>query len=94
MLVTVMPGPQLIWAGQWCRRLKREHPALTIVWGGYFPSIYTEAVCRDPGVDLVVRGQGEDTVVELWQACSFTLAQQRPAQCAIARRNAHQHGLF
>ncbi|MDP6931435.1 MAG: radical SAM protein, partial [Myxococcota bacterium] len=54
-------------AGLWCRRLKREHPALTIVWGGYFPSIYTEAVCRDPGVDLVVRGQGEDTVVELLQ---------------------------
>ena len=34
--VTVMPGPQLANAVPVCRELKRRHPSLTIIWGGYF----------------------------------------------------------
>ena len=65
VMVTVMPGPQLREAVPWCRALKRRFPSATVVWGGYFASVYTEAVARDRGVDLVVVGQGERTIGEL-----------------------------
>lgn len=57
--VTVMPGPQLEDALPVCRRLKERHPALTVVWGGYFPSQHWECCVRDRAVDYVVRGHGE-----------------------------------
>lgn len=65
LMVTVMPGPQLREAAPWCREIKRRHPRTTVVWGGYFPTVYPEAVARDPGVDLVVIGQGEETAPAL-----------------------------
>ncbi|MFT4976001.1 MAG: anaerobic magnesium-protoporphyrin IX monomethyl ester cyclase [Myxococcota bacterium] len=65
LMVTVMPGPQLRWAVPWCRSLKARWPTLRIVWGGYFPSVYPEVVCRDAAVDYVVFNQGEDTAREL-----------------------------
>jgi anaerobic magnesium-protoporphyrin IX monomethyl ester cyclase len=68
LLATVMPGPQLSQAVPWCRRLKARYPALTIVWGGYFPSIHTAACVRDGAVDAVVVGPGERTTIELLDA--------------------------
>ncbi|RPJ52027.1 MAG: cobalamin B12-binding domain-containing protein, partial [Acidobacteria bacterium] len=38
LAMTVMPGPQLIEAVPLSREIKRCHPRLMIVWGGYFPS--------------------------------------------------------
>jgi len=35
------------------------------VWGGYFPSLYTDSCLNARYVDFVVRGQGEETFVEL-----------------------------
>lgn len=57
--VTVMPGPQLANAVPVCRELKRRHPQLTIVWGGYFPTQHYEATLRADYVDYVVRSHGE-----------------------------------
>ncbi len=68
LLVTVMPGPQLRAATPWCRQLKAAFPALTIVWGGYFPTVYPDACARDPAVDIVVIGQGEQTLPDLLAA--------------------------
>jgi hypothetical protein len=59
LAVTVMPGPQLNDAVPVCRELKRRHPKLTIVWGGYFPTQHYDACLRAPYVDYVVRGHGE-----------------------------------
>jgi hypothetical protein len=63
--VTVMPGPQLASAVPDSRRLKAALPGVPIVWGGYFPSQHAETCLRDEAVDFCVRGQGEDTLVEL-----------------------------
>jgi tRNA A37 methylthiotransferase MiaB len=63
--VTVMPGPQLEEAVPVCRELKRRHPALTIVWGGYFPSQHWDACLRSSAVDFVVRGHGEHVFQDL-----------------------------
>ncbi len=57
---TIMPGPQLNEATPLCRELRRRHPGLTIVWGGYFPSQHYDACLRSGFVDLVVRGHGEE----------------------------------
>ena len=57
--VTVMPGPQINHAVAHCRELKRRHPNLTIIWGGYFPTQHYDACLRADYVDYVVRGHGE-----------------------------------
>ena len=66
--VTVMPGPQMVAAMEASREVRRLHPRVPIVWGGYFPSIYPDAALNAKYVDYVVRGQGEDTLVELISA--------------------------
>jgi hypothetical protein len=63
--VTVMPGPQLADAVPLCRELKRRHPRLTVVWGGYFPSQHWQACLRSDVVDYVVRGHGDRVFDEL-----------------------------
>jgi anaerobic magnesium-protoporphyrin IX monomethyl ester cyclase len=66
--VTVMPGPQMVAAIAVCRVIRQIHPKVPIVWGGYFPSIYTDATLNARYVDYAVRGQGEDTLLELIDA--------------------------
>jgi anaerobic magnesium-protoporphyrin IX monomethyl ester cyclase len=66
--VTVMPGPQLKAAVMACRQLKRMLPYVPIIWGGYFPSQHANACLSEHTVDLCVRGQGEQTLVEVIRA--------------------------
>jgi radical SAM superfamily enzyme YgiQ (UPF0313 family) len=65
LAVSVMPGPQMVSAIALCREFRARHPRIPIVWGGYFPSLYTDASLNASYVDFVVRGQGEDTTAEL-----------------------------
>src|SRR5215831_8200188 len=66
--VSVMPGPQMASAVASCQQIRRQCPKIPIVWGGYFPSTYTDAALNARYVDYVVRGQGEDTLLELIDA--------------------------
>ena len=66
--VSVMPGPQLKNAIPVCRAFREKYPRVPIVWGGYFASLYTEAALNARYVDFVVKGQGEDTFLELLEA--------------------------
>jgi anaerobic magnesium-protoporphyrin IX monomethyl ester cyclase len=68
LAVSVMPGPQMVAAIPLCREFRRKYPAVPIVWGGYFPSLYTDAALNAKYVDFAIRGQGEDTIVELLAA--------------------------
>ncbi|CAN5676299.1 hypothetical protein BH18CHL1_BH18CHL1_09060 [soil metagenome] len=61
LAVTVMPGPQLADATALMPKLKRRYPALTVVWGGYFPTQHWDVCLREPAIDFVVRGHGERT---------------------------------
>ena len=63
--VSVMPGPQLLQAVAVCRAFREKHPRIPIVWGGYFPSLYTDAALNAKYVDFAVKGQGEDALLEL-----------------------------
>src|SRR5690348_6893511 len=68
LAVSVMPGPQMVAAIALCREFRQKHPRVPIVWGGYFPSLYTDATLNAGYVDYCVRGQGEDTFLELLEA--------------------------
>ncbi|MCB0209303.1 MAG: B12-binding domain-containing radical SAM protein [Anaerolineae bacterium] len=57
--LTVMPGPQLQQSVPLCRELKRRHPQMTMVWGGYFPTQHWDSCLRSDFVDIVIRGHGE-----------------------------------
>jgi anaerobic magnesium-protoporphyrin IX monomethyl ester cyclase len=66
--VTVMPGPQVITAIAISSAIRKAYPALPIVWGGYFPTLYPDAAINASYVDYLVRGQGEQTLLELLAA--------------------------
>jgi len=51
-----------------CREFRQRHPSIPIVWGGYFPSLYTDAALNASYVDFAIRGQGEETFPELLAA--------------------------
>ena len=68
LATTVMPGPQTVSAVESCREIRARFPEVPIVWGGYFPSNYTEAALNAHYVDYAVRGQGEATFLELIEA--------------------------
>lgn len=65
LAVSVMPGPQMGAAIPLCRDFRKKYPAVPIAWGGYFPSLYTDAALNAGYVDFAIRGQGEDTFLEL-----------------------------
>ena len=66
--VSCMPGPQMVAAMETSREIRKLRPHVKIVWGGYFPSIYPDSALNAKYVDFVVRGQGEDTLLELIEA--------------------------
>jgi radical SAM superfamily enzyme YgiQ (UPF0313 family) len=68
LAVSVMPGPQTVGAVATCREIRARFPNLPIVWGGYFASNYTAAVLNAKYVDYAVRGQGEQTFLELLES--------------------------
>lgn len=68
LAVTVMPGPQLVSAVGACQEIRGRFPRVPIVWGGYFPSLYSDTALNASYVDYAVRGQGEETFIELLQA--------------------------
>jgi anaerobic magnesium-protoporphyrin IX monomethyl ester cyclase len=61
LAVSVMPGPQMVAAIRACKEFRAKQPSVPIVWGGYFPSLYTDATLNANYVDFVVKGQGEET---------------------------------
>src|SRR3981189_3646987 len=66
--VSVMPGPQMVAAMEASREIRRLNPHVKIVWGGYFPSVYPDSALNAKYVDYIVRGQCEDTMLELLDA--------------------------
>jgi anaerobic magnesium-protoporphyrin IX monomethyl ester cyclase len=67
LAVSVMPGPQMKAAIPICQDFRAKYPRIPIVWGGYFASLYPDAALNAKYVDFVVRGQGEETFLELIQ---------------------------
>ncbi len=63
--ISVMPGPQVAPAIEVSAAIRQAYPDVPIVWGGYFPTLYPDAAINAHYVDAVVRGPGEDALVDL-----------------------------
>ena len=51
--------------------LKQSNPAITIVYGGVYPTYHWDEVLRaHPQIDFIVRGEGERTTMQLVEALS------------------------
>jgi anaerobic magnesium-protoporphyrin IX monomethyl ester cyclase len=66
--MTVMGGPQVQSAIDCSKLVRRLAPGTPVVWGGYFPTLYTKAAINAPYVDYAIRGAGEVALVELLDA--------------------------
>lgn len=66
--ITSMTGFQIHGGLQISMLVKEECPDLPVIWGGYHPSIFPEQTAANPYIDVVVRGQGEETFLELAEA--------------------------
>lgn len=63
--ISVMGGPQIAPSIDVSRAIRERHPGLPIIWGGYFPTLYTDTSLAAPYVDYAIRGQGEESFTEL-----------------------------
>jgi anaerobic magnesium-protoporphyrin IX monomethyl ester cyclase len=68
--ISVMGGPQIEPSIAVSKIIRERFPALPIVWGGYFPTLYTDTALGAPYVDYAIRGQGEESFPELMAALS------------------------
>jgi radical SAM superfamily enzyme YgiQ (UPF0313 family) len=66
--MTVMPGPQLSQAIPFSKKIKAEHPNITIVWGGYFAANQHKVVLESNFVNYVISGPGDEAFPKLAQA--------------------------
>lgn len=66
--VSVMGGPQLSSAIAMSRAVRARYPRVPVIWGGHFPTLCADACLAMPYVDYAIRGQGEETLIELLDA--------------------------
>ena len=72
--ISVLTGPMIQGAIEVSTAAKKLYPALPIVYGGWHPSLLPGETLSEPFVDMVVRGQGEQTLLEI----AIALAEGRP----------------
>ena len=63
--VSLLTGPMIHDAIEASRLVRSLRPDLPIIFGGWHPSLMTEQTLREEFVDIVVRHQGEETLVEI-----------------------------
>ena len=66
--ISVLTGPMIRGAIEAAQFVKEHAPAVQVSFGGCHPTLCPESTLREPYVDVVVRGQGEVTIVELAKA--------------------------
>lgn len=68
--LTCMSGQQILFGMNFAERIRSETPDVPIVWGGVHPTLLPEQTAASRLVDVVVRGEGENAVVNLADALS------------------------
>src|SRR5882757_2171337 len=81
--VTVLTGAPISDALEISRAVKRVRPDLPVVWGGWHPSMFASECLAEPSVDITVRGQGEETFVEIVERLSQRRSLEGCAGCTI-----------
>ncbi|MCU1259692.1 MAG: Fe-S protein radical family [Bryobacterales bacterium] len=65
--VSLLTGPMIIDSVEISRMVRRLRPELPIVFGGWHPTLLSRQTLREGYVDIVVRHQGEKTLIEILQ---------------------------
>lgn len=63
--VTVLTGAPIADALRVSRAAKAARPEVSVVWGGWHPSMFGAECLREPCVDVTVQAQGEATFAEI-----------------------------
>jgi anaerobic magnesium-protoporphyrin IX monomethyl ester cyclase len=63
--VTVLTGDPIKDALEVSRAVKGRFPDIPIVWGGWHPSLFPQETLAEKSIDIVVKGQGENSFAEL-----------------------------
>jgi anaerobic magnesium-protoporphyrin IX monomethyl ester cyclase len=66
--ITCMTGYQIISALQLAQLIRQINPQLPIVWGGIHPSLLSRQTVKHSLVDIIVKNEGELTLLELADA--------------------------
>src|SRR5271168_3296120 len=66
--ISVLTGPMIRGAIEVASMVKSHTPWLPVIFGGWHPSLLPDETLSESFVDMVVRGQGEVTIVEVAQA--------------------------
>ncbi len=65
--ISVLTGPMITSAIRVAKAVKKARPGLPVVFGGWHPSLVPDQTLAPDFVDVIVRGQGELTLLELAQ---------------------------
>ena len=65
--ISLLTGPMILDAIEAARLVRNRRPGLPIIFGGWHPSLLPAQTLREDFVDIVVRHQGEKTLVEILQ---------------------------
>ncbi len=65
--ISVKTGPQIRYALEASKLVKKDGNVL-VVWGGIHPSLLPEQTLQNENIDIVVQGEGEETLYELVKA--------------------------
>src|ERR1700737_5295562 len=63
--ISLVTGPMIRETVEIARAVKAWNPDFPIILGGWHPSLLPKQTLEAPYIDYVVRGQGEDTLLEL-----------------------------
>jgi anaerobic magnesium-protoporphyrin IX monomethyl ester cyclase len=66
--ISTMSGHQIRHALDYAKKVRDQAPDCPIIWGGVHPTLLPKQTAQNSYVDIVVRGEGEETVVELADA--------------------------
>lgn len=66
--ISVLTGPMILGAIDIATAVKKLNPDLPVIFGGWHPSLLPDQTLQAPFVDMVVRGQGDLTLVEVAEA--------------------------
>ena len=65
--ISLVTGPMIRETVEIARAVKSWNPDFPVILGGWHPSLLPKQTLESPFIDFVVRGQGEDTLLELVQ---------------------------
>jgi anaerobic magnesium-protoporphyrin IX monomethyl ester cyclase len=63
--ISVLTGPMIRGAVRISKAVRKEMPALPVIFGGWHPSLLPGQTLQENYIDAVVRGQGELTLLEI-----------------------------